>query len=172
MNDCPVNQTLIRASAIDEDHVMTPKQTQRLRAAILFVVYLLISVPGTAYSEKPETRKSRLPPELGRYQGAVFQRNMPIPFSYKTKQRGLREVTIELAGQTATATVNKQQVYVELPAISEPGGPHELTISYDGTKHVIQDVYIGDVWLCIGQSNMVFPMTLMHGSATHEPAKK
>ncbi len=35
-----------------------------------------------------------------------------------------------------------------------PGGPFALTIN----EHALQDVYVGDVWLCGGQSNMQLPM--------------
>ena len=35
------------------------------------------------------------------------------------------------------------------------GGPHELTVT--GTNTVkIQDILIGEVWVCSGQSNMEF----------------
>ncbi len=36
----------------------------------------------------------------------------------------------------------------------QPGGPFTLTIN----EIIIHDVYIGDVWLCSGQSNMQLPM--------------
>lgn len=36
----------------------------------------------------------------------------------------------------------------------EPGGPYTMTIN----EIEIKDVYIGDVWLCAGQSNMQLPM--------------
>lgn len=43
--------------------------------------------------------------------------------------------------------------------ISTPaaGGPYEITVS-DGTPVVIQNILIGEVWLCSGQSNMEMPM--------------
>jgi len=40
------------------------------------------------------------------------------------------------------------------------GGPFSLEISADteGEKIIIEDTYIGDVWICSGQSNMEMPM--------------
>ena len=37
------------------------------------------------------------------------------------------------------------------------GGPYEITVS-DGTPLTLQNVLIGEVWLCSGQSNMEMPM--------------
>ena len=38
------------------------------------------------------------------------------------------------------------------------GGPYTLTL-YDGEKHVIEDIWIGDVWVLGGQSNMELPIS-------------
>jgi len=44
---------------------------------------------------------------------------------------------------------------------AEPGGPYSLRVSrVDGSEGIlIEDVYVGDVWLCSGQSNMQIPMS-------------
>lgn len=39
------------------------------------------------------------------------------------------------------------------------GGPYELTVTGSQSKVVIRDVMVGDVWLCAGQSNMVWPIS-------------
>ncbi len=39
----------------------------------------------------------------------------------------------------------------------QAGGPYTLTVS-DGTPVVVNDVMIGEVWVCSGQSNMVHPV--------------
>ena len=36
------------------------------------------------------------------------------------------------------------------------GGPYNLKVSVQGTSITLVDVLFGDVWLCSGQSNMVF----------------
>ena len=39
----------------------------------------------------------------------------------------------------------------------EAGGPYRISIS-DGTERVLNDVMLGEVWICAGQSNMEMPM--------------
>jgi len=50
------------------------------------------------------------------------------------------------------------------------GGPHTLEISADteGEKVIIEDVYIGDVWICSGQSNMEMPMQRLRDNFPEE----
>lgn len=47
---------------------------------------------------------------------------------------------------------------VEFPA-SEAGGPYSLHVATDRSTHVVlDDILIGDVWVCSGQSNMEMPI--------------
>ena len=36
------------------------------------------------------------------------------------------------------------------------GGPYNLKVSVQGTSITLADILFGDIWLCSGQSNMVF----------------
>lgn len=38
------------------------------------------------------------------------------------------------------------------------GGPHAITLTCGGERIVLDDVLVGDVWLCSGQSNMEMPV--------------
>ncbi|XP_060554400.1 sialate O-acetylesterase-like [Ruditapes philippinarum] len=52
---------------------------------------------------------------------------------------------------------------VKLPAENDPG-PHEILVnSSEGNVH-LYDVLFGDVWLCSGQSNMQFSMSMVNNS--------
>ena len=51
---------------------------------------------------------------------------------------------------------------VSFPAM-EYGGPYELTFTYDGKVTVLENIYIGEVFLMAGQSNMHFRLK---GSST------
>ncbi len=66
------------------------------------------------------------------------------------------KVTITFAGQTLTATADADGKWrAQLPAL--PANDEPQTISVAGTSTVtVQDVLIGEVWLCSGQSNMQF----------------
>ncbi|MGJ8654625.1 MAG: sialate O-acetylesterase [Opitutaceae bacterium] len=46
---------------------------------------------------------------------------------------------------------------INLPAMPA-GGPYVLNLNTDDDKVVLRDVFIGDVWLCSGQSNMGWTM--------------
>lgn len=61
-------------------------------------------------------------------------------------------VTVSIGGSTATTVARDGKWMVRLRPIAEPG-PHTLTISGKNTL-VAQNVIVGEVWLCGGQSNM------------------
>jgi sialate O-acetylesterase len=46
-----------------------------------------------------------------------------------------------------------------LPAF-EAGGPYQMEVSDAKTKITINDILIGDVWFCSGQSNMVHQLNI------------
>lgn len=49
---------------------------------------------------------------------------------------------------------------VELPALSA-GGPHQLVVGSGPESITVNDVLVGDVWFCFGQSNMVYTLNQM-----------
>ncbi len=84
----------------------------------------------------------------------VLQRNIKLPV-WGWAGAG-EKISVQLGSGTAvSATADAQGKWrVELPALPA-GGPHELNVS--GTNTVkIQDILIGEVWVCSGQSNMEF----------------
>lgn len=81
----------------------------------------------------------------------VLQRNSEIPV-WGEGADGLR-VTVKCGGETANAVTGGGKWKVHLPPM-EAGGPYELTVQADGSAITFSDVWIGDVWLAGGQSNM------------------
>src|SRR5690242_845899 len=69
------------------------------------------------------------------------------------------KITVKFNHKTGSATTDAGGKWtVALPAM-KAGGPY--TLSIDGSNHIlINDVLLGDVWLCSGQSNMVHQMAL------------
>jgi len=64
-------------------------------------------------------------------------------------------VTVQLGTASQTALANERGEWkVTLPAMPA-GGPYSLTVSGSSTV-TYDDVMIGEVWLCSGQSNMEF----------------
>lgn len=84
----------------------------------------------------------------------VLQRNIKLPV-WGWAGAG-EKISAKLGSAPAvSATTDAQGKWrVELPAMPA-GGPHELSVT--GTNTVkVQDILIGEVWVCSGQSNMEF----------------
>ena len=85
--------------------------------------------------------------------GMVIQRNKPI---FINGYSNGNYVTIQFIEKIYRTKVTNG--YFELYLDSLPaGGPHEMVL-YDGDKTVISDIWIGDVWVLGGQSNMELPV--------------
>lgn len=83
----------------------------------------------------------------------VLQRDMPAPIWGWTEAG--KEVKVSINGKTATATAGPDGKWLAKLDAMPAGGPFELTVS--GPEEVkLDNVLIGDVWICSGQSNMEF----------------
>lgn len=90
---------------------------------------------------------------------AVLQQGRPIPV-WGTANEG-EAVVVSLAGQNVSTVAREGKWSVQLDALSA-GGPHLLTIKGENRVE-ISDVYIGEVWVCGGQSNMERQLGLRQG---------
>ena len=82
----------------------------------------------------------------------VLQRGRAVPVWGKAEPRS--KVTLLWQGETVTVRANSKGDWkAQLPA-SPAGGPYTLTVN-DVT---LQDIMVGDVFLCSGQSNMGLPV--------------
>jgi len=90
---------------------------------------------------------------------AVLQREKPLPIWGKTTPSATVEITF--AGQSASATADTNGHWqVTLPAM-KAGGPYTLSAkSSSGETQILNDIMVGDVYLCSGQSNMEMPLRL------------
>lgn len=86
----------------------------------------------------------------------VLQRQKPIPVWGWAKAG--ETVTVSLAGQTKTAQADEDGKWTVEFAAMEAGGPFELKASAPSGTATAKDVFVGEVWLCSGQSNMEFPV--------------
>ncbi len=81
----------------------------------------------------------------------VLQRDQPNKLWGKAEPG--EAVTATIAGQMVSATADAQGMWsIMLPKLAV-GGPHELVVA-GKNKISIQDVLVGEVWICSGQSNM------------------
>ncbi|MGQ9738855.1 MAG: sialate O-acetylesterase [Armatimonadota bacterium] len=97
----------------------------------------------------------RLPKIFGDH--AVLQRGKPIPV-WGIADPG-EKVTVEFHGQRVSTTANGGGKWrVTLKPVSA-GGPFEMVVKGKNTI-VLQDILVGEVWVCSGQSNMEWPLFL------------
>lgn len=94
----------------------------------------------------------RLPAAIG--DGMVLQREKPVRIWGWSEPRTRITVTAQWSADTLRTTVggtSRWSVELKTPAA---GGPYWITITANDVTRRIEDVLIGDVWLCSGQSNM------------------
>ena len=83
----------------------------------------------------------------------VIQRGKKIPVWGKANAN--ESIKVQFMGQTVSGKADgKGDWTLELKPTTQHGGPHQMTIS-GSNKIVIKDIYIGDVWIVSGQSNIV-----------------
>ncbi|MGV3504932.1 MAG: GDSL-type esterase/lipase family protein [Adhaeribacter sp.] len=97
----------------------------------------------------------------------VLQQKMPIPV------HGTADV-----GEEVTLTWGKEQVKTKagadgrwkvLLAPKKAGGPYQMEVATAAKKILVQDILVGEVWLCSGQSNMAFPLQAAQGGREELP---
>lgn len=74
------------------------------------------------------------------------------------------KITVGWDKKTYSTTSDKNGKWKIAVKTPEAGGPYNITIS-DGTPLVLENIMIGEVWFCSGQSNMEMPMKGFSGQA-------
>jgi sialate O-acetylesterase len=112
---------------------------------------LLAAISATAFGAVPTLAAPAFGPLFGDH--AVLQRERPI--SVWGKADPGEAVTVTLGDRKVVARADTAGDWrVELPAM-KAGGPYRLVATgAGGASAEAEDVLIGDVWLCSGQSNM------------------
>lgn len=88
-------------------------------------------------------------------QGMVLQRGEPL--NIRGRASPSATVSAQIANVAGEALADESGHWqIRLPA-QPAGGPYALTISSDGHQCVLADIWIGEVWLCVGQSNLAWP---------------
>lgn len=113
----------------------------RFRGA-LFLSFYLINCCFVQAAIKPNSLFS---------EHAVFQQGISVPI-WGTSDTD-EQVTVEFNGQRKQATTVDNKWMIQLDAMPA-GGPYNLVISGKDNRVEIKDIYVGEVWVCSGQSNM------------------
>jgi sialate O-acetylesterase len=112
-------------------------------AALVGAVLLVAAAPAAA--------DVRIPHVFG--DNMVLQRGMPVPVWGRAAPG--EEVIVTVAGQSHKARAGADGRWKVVLDKLEAGGPLEMTLEgSSGTRRVLRNVLVGEVWLGSGQSNM------------------
>jgi len=89
-------------------------------------------------------------------EGMVLQRGMETGVQGQAIPGAV--VSIEFLGSQSSCLAGEDGTWLILLPAKTAGGPYSISITADMEKVTIQDVWVGDVWLCGGQSNMEMKM--------------
>jgi sialate O-acetylesterase len=83
------------------------------------------------------------------------------------------KVTVRFAGQTRTARADDAGHWrVAFADLAPSETPRTLTVESGGETEQVEDVLVGVVWLCSGQSNMVWPVARIDKSQQAQAKEK
>ena len=99
------------------------------------------------------TAEVTLPQVIGSHM--VLQRNAQVKI-WGWADKGER-VTVTMAGQSVRTKTNKEGTWEVILDPMAAGGPYEMQIEGKNSL-TLEDVLVGDVWICSGQSNMEWPV--------------
>lgn len=102
-----------------------------------------------------QTEDRRIKPHGTINSGMVLQRNCVNCLTGTTKDSKIAAV---FNGKTYAGTITDGKFTIYLPP-AEAGGPYTLTLYTEKSKRTLTDIYVGEVFLLSGQSNMPFPVS-------------
>lgn len=88
----------------------------------------------------------------------VLQQKTNAPIWGETKPGKQVTVTTSWNKRQYIATADQYGRFQVEVATPKAGGPYNITIKTDNEQRTLQNVLIGEVWLCTGQSNMEMPL--------------
>lgn len=138
--------------------------SRRTSTIVLTVILALVTL-GPA---EAELRLSRLISD-----GMVLQREVPTAIWGWTDDTG--EILLTFDGRDFKTKPDEEGRWkVTLPS-RDAGGPFEMSVRSGEERLEISDIWVGDVWLCSGQSNMEWSVALSQNAeaeiaAANDPA--
>ncbi len=121
------------------------------RRALLLTLWACIALSGTIRSGQAQTEeRPYVSPVFG--SNMVLQRKIPVPVWGWTQPD--EKVTVSIEGRSATATAGSDGKWTVRLQPLPVGGPYKMRI--EGPKQTVtfDNILVGDVWICSGQSNM------------------
>ncbi|MFT3843413.1 MAG: sialate O-acetylesterase [Lacibacter sp.] len=87
----------------------------------------------------------------------VLQRNAPVPvWGWAAKGE---KITVQFNNQTKQTTADKTGKWMLYLDNEQAGGPFTLKVKGKSNTVELNDILVGEVWICSGQSNMEWPLS-------------
>ena len=125
-----------------------------MKLVSFFIVFIMHTNMAQANSQLPDQLQI----------ASIFQHNMVLqrdqPIAVWGKAKTGSQITVAFAKHQATTTTDKNGDWkLQLPALKASFYPQSMTIS-SGTEKTLtlNDILVGEVWICAGQSNMQWPI--------------
>lgn len=125
---------------------------------LLLTLFLGIALWPACQAQVKEQVRFSIPDVLS--SNMVLQQGQTVPV-WGTASPGERVKVIFGKRKLTTRADNEGKWNVMLPAMTADKASHTLTIEAKDTTVVLDNVAIGEVWLCAGQSNMEYRMKLL-----------
>jgi len=88
----------------------------------------------------------------------VLQRNSEVKLWGKADPNQKLKISTDWSREKALTTSDDKGNWLVNVKTTEAGGPYTISISSGKEKVLLQNVLLGEVWLCSGQSNMEMPV--------------
>lgn len=133
-----------------------------MRRAIIVLATVLVSMPLTAKVVLPSIFSDSM----------VLQRESDVNLWGKAEPGSKVTIVPSWDKKKYVAKANSDGTWKTSIATAEAGGPYSITFS-DGSKPslVLDDILLGEVWICSGQSNMEMPVKGFSLQSVNESAQ-
>ena len=135
--------------AFEERNASFKKELVLCRTILMSIPSMTLLILGLCTIPISTSAEVHLPNIIGN--NMVLQREIEVPI-WGWAIPG-KEITVEFAHSKTRAEADAQGRWmIKLPAM-KAGGPYRMTVT--GTNEIsLTNIYVGEVWLCSGQSNM------------------
>lgn len=110
----------------------------------------------------------KLPTVLG--SNMVLQRNEKVCLWGSAKANATVTIKPSWNNEATKTQADKNGKWVAYVETTKAGGPYDITFD-DGEKLILNNILLGDVWICSGQSNMEMPLKGFIGQPVKESLK-